>query len=533
MSAIASKAGSPQGGSAFSQNRPSIVTIILRYIGLMVVDAFALILIYGFLEDGNIGLALALGIITIGANIFVLVPSLFPIKWMTPGLALVTLLVIYPVIYTVLTAFTNRSDGHILTKSQAIDLLGRQRFAPDDARLYEWTLYQDEDGSYALWLMPEEEGGEIAFAPVGAPIVNLEDAPAEPPAVYEGYTQLDRAQRTQALGDVQNLTFGEGEDTAGIQGRNTAARPLKQRYVYDAEQDALIDQSNGTVYFADDTDGTFKPDRGEQALSPGYQVTVGLRNFDRLINDPGLTGPLVIVFVWTVTFALGSVFTTFVMGLFMALILNDPNIPARKLIRSLLIIPYALPGVIAIGVWRGMLNENLGVIATTLSSLGLDIGWQTDPWGVKIGILLVNLWLGYPYMMLICSGALQSIPSEVYEAASVDGAKPLERFWQITLPLLLITVGPLLIASFTYNFNNYLIIEAFNAGAPPIPGTITPAGYSDILISYTYRLAFGAGRGADYGYAAAITIIIFAIVATITLIQFRLTRRWEEVGANV
>lgn len=533
MSAVASKAGSPSGGSAFSQNRPNIVIVMLRYFGLMIVDAFALILVYGFLEDGNLGLALILGIITIGANIFVLVPSLFPIKWMTPGLALVTLLVIYPVIYTVLTAFTNRSDGHILTKSQTIDLLSRQRFAPDDAQLYDWTLFQNEDGNYALWMRPEAESGDVIFAPVGAPIVDVADAPEEPPATFEGYRQLDRAERTQALSAVQTLTFGEGDDTAGIQGRNTAARPLKQRYIYDAEQDALVDQSDGTVYFADNTDGLFKPERGGQPLSPGYQVSVGLGNFNRLINDPGLTGPLVIVFIWTVTFALGSVFTTFVMGLFMALILNDPNIPGRKIIRSLLIIPYALPGVIAIGVWRGMLNENLGVIATTLSSLGLDIGWQTDPWGVKIGILLVNLWLGYPYMMLICSGALQSIPSEIYEAASVDGAKPLERFWQITLPLLLITVGPLLIASFTYNFNNYLIIEAFNAGNPPIPGTITPAGYSDILISYTYRLAFGAGRGADYGYAAAITIIIFAIVATITLIQFRLTRQWEEVGANV
>ncbi len=535
MSAAASKAGYPKGGLAFSKQDTNIVVIGLRYFGLMILDAFALILVYGFLQDGNPGLALVFAVITIGANIFVLVPSLFPIKWMTPGLALITLLVIYPVIYTVLTAFTNRSDGHILTKSQAVDLIEARQYVPDGALLYEWTLFRDEDGNYALWLAGEDESGApvAAFAPVDSPIIEIAEVLAEPPATYEGYSQLDPAARTQALGEVQSLVFGKDEDTAGIQGRRQAARPLGQQFVYDKNTDSITNQQDGTVYVADNSTGDFLPERGGDPLSPGYQVNIGLRNFDRLINDPGLSGPLVKVFAWTVTFALMSVLTTFTLGLFMAMVLNDPAIPGRKILRSLLIIPYAIPGIIAIGVWRGMLDPNLGVIATALDSIGLHIGWRTDPWGVKAGILLVNLWLGYPYMMLICSGALQAIPSEVYEAAAVDGAKPGQRFWQITLPLLLITMGPLLIGSFTYNFNNYLIIEAFNAGGPPFEGTITPAGQSDILISYTYRLAFGGGRGADYGYASAITIIIFVIVAAITLFQFRFTRRWEESGANV
>jgi ABC-type sugar transport system permease subunit len=98
---------------------------------------------------------------------------------------------------------------------------------------------------------------------------------------------------------------------------------------------------------------------------------------------------------------------------------------------------------------------------------------------------------------------------------------------------LLVTVGPLLIASFTFNFNNYLIIEALTEGNPPIAGAITPAGHTDILISYTYNLAFGSDRGADYGYASAITIIIFTITAAVTLFQYRFTRSWEEVGENV
>jgi len=185
-------------------------------------------------------------------------------------------------------------------------------------------------------------------------------------------------------------------------------------------------------------------------------------------------------------------------------------------------------------VWRAMLNTNLGVITDLAETLtGSRPQFLLDPWLAKASILLVNTWLGYPYMMLVCSGALQSISSDVYEAAAVDGAKPSQRFWNITLPLLLVSVGPLLIASFTFNFNNYLLIEALTTGNPPIPSSPVPAGYTDILISYTYSLAFGNDRGADYGYASAIAIVIFVIVAVVTLIQFRFTRQWEQVGENV
>jgi ABC-type sugar transport system permease subunit len=128
---------------------------------------------------------------------------------------------------------------------------------------------------------------------------------------------------------------------------------------------------------------------------------------------------------------------------------------------------------------------------------------------------------------------LQGIPADIYEAAEIDGAGPTDRFWNITLPLLLVAVGPLLIASFAYNFNNFNVIYLFNRGGPPIAGAQTPAGHTDILISYTFRLAFEGGRGADYAFASAITIIIFLLVASITLFNFRFTRMWEEVSENV
>ncbi|PJF45412.1 MAG: maltose transporter permease, partial [Candidatus Thermofonsia Clade 3 bacterium] len=102
-------------------------------------------------------------------------------------------------------------------------------------------------------------------------------------------------------------------------------------------------------------------------------------------------------------------------------------------------------------------------------------------------------------MFVISTGALQALPSDVYEAAEIDGASPIQAFWNITLPLLMITMGPLLVASFAFNFNNFVVIELFNKGGPPMSGTISPVGHTDILVTYTYRIAFASGRGADLG----------------------------------
>ena len=202
--------------------------------------------------------------------------------------------------------------------------------------------------------------------------------------------------------------------------------------------------------------------------------------------------------------------------------------------RTALLVPYAIPAFISVLIWKGLLNEQLGVVNKTLSSvLGVSgPGWTSSAMWVKVGILLVQLWLGFPYMLLICTGALQSIPHDIYEAARVDGANVFQQFRHLTLPLLLVAVGPLLIASFAFNFNNFTVVELFNKGGPPIAPD-TAAGHSDILITYTYDLAFGSGRGADYGFASTITIVIFLMVATITFFNFRFTQSWEEISENV
>jgi ABC-type sugar transport system permease subunit len=180
-----------------------------------------------------------------------------------------------------------------------------------------------------------------------------------------------------------------------------------------------------------------------------------------------------------------------------------------------------------------MLNVDFGIVNRILQDLfATKIPWFHDPLWARVAVLLVNLWLGYAYMMIVCLGALQSIPQELYEAARVDGANRWQQFGKVTLPLLLISIAPLLIGSFAFNFNNFNVIFLLTGGGPPIPGAITPAGATDILISYTYNLAFGAA-GARYGFAAAVSLIIFMIIGTISAINFRLTRSLERVGESL
>lgn len=530
MTAITKQKGglAPQGAS--------LLSMILSYGLLIAVIGLSLTLIYGFISMGNVAISFVLAVIALGTTIIFFVPRLYPIRWMVPGLAFVLLLVIYPIYYTVANAFTNYGDGHLYEKQQSINLITARKFAPADAQIYRWEVMQSPDGTYALYLTRTVDGTLEAFlAPEDGEIVAVENPGEDAPETLNDYRLLKGVEKTSALGVIQNAIFGTGEDTVGIKGRRDAARPLKAQFVYDAETDTMTDRATGGVYVGNNDKGQFVSRNGSgDPLAPGYIIGVGTKNFERFISDPGLRGPLLDIFIWTVVFSILSVLTTFAMGLMMAIILDSPDVPGRKIVQSLLIIPYALPAIISIVVWQALLNENFGFINTTLINIGLiqnPIPFLNDAAWAKFSIILVNLWLGYPYMMLICSGALQAIPSDVYEAAAVDGARPWQAFRQITLPLLLITIGPLLIASFTFNFNNFLLIDALTRGNPPIPGSPVQAGYTDILISYTYRLAFG-NRGADYGYASAITLVIFAMVAIVTIFQTRINNQWEVAGDN-
>lgn len=525
MAAATGRVGNPGGFPTL----PTTPTLLLRLFALALVDALAIFLLYQFINDQLWFLVVTIAVITLFVNIVNLAPGFEPLRWISPAFSLMILLVVYPLVYTIYVAFTNYGDGHLFTKVQAVEILSQRTYLPETDITYRWVAYQNETGQFAL-VLTDESNNRFWITQAEAP-VPLAAEGEELPATYEGYTQLERRDLIRALTLLQDTQFGAADSPIGIASREVAG-PFRQRYTFDASVNAVTDQSTGIVYRGDDTQGLFIND-DDEALDVGYWVTVGPQNFLRFFNSSALAGPLINIFVWTFVFAFMSVFTTFAVGLSLAMIFNG-ELPGKRIIRSLLIIPYAIPAVISILIWRGLLNYELGVISIWMRDVfNWAPQWFLDPWWAKVGILLINLWLGYPYMMLVCSGALQSIPSEIYEAAEVDGATTWQRFWNLTLPLLLVAMGPLLIASFTFNFNNFGVINAYAEGGPPVSGTTTPAGYTDILISYTYNLAFGVGRGADYGYASAITIIIFVIVATLTLLQFRFTKQWEEVSENV
>lgn len=519
----------------------STVGVLLRYIALFIINAFALLLIYRLGADQVYTLAGAIAVITVFVNVVNISERFYPIRWMSPGLSLMGLLVIYPIFFTLYVAFTNYGDGHLFTVPQAAQLLERRQFLPEGQRLYNWELYKNDADEYAIWMIVDDETGIFGYGDILEDVTVFEsgEGPYDDAGLPATINDFRRVTENRELGPallvLQGATFGPPEDAVLITSASTrnrqagASRPL---YTFDPSREAVVNNQTGVVYTADHTVGRFISPEGER-LDVGFWIQVGWTNFDRFLRSPAISGPLFQIFIWTVAFAFLSVLTTFSLGLFFALLLNTRT-PGRRIYRTLLIIPYAIPGLIAVAIWKGMLNPNFGILTEAITSIfGSSPNFFADPNWAKVAILFINLWLGYPYFMLVCSGALAAIPSDMYEAAEVDGANVFQQFVSLTLPLLLVSVGPLLIASFTFNFNNYVIIEVFNEGGPPIPGAATPAGYTDILITYTYRLAFGGGRGADYGLASAITIIIFMLVAAVTLLQFRFTKQWEEVSENV
>jgi ABC-type sugar transport system permease subunit len=508
----------------------------LRLMGLMILDALVSVWVSLLFGDGYWPLAAMVIIITVGINYVVLKADAFPLRWISPGLAFMLLLSVYPIIYTVYISFTNFGTGHLLPKKQTIEVLEQRQFLPESGATYKYTIFRAGENQFALWLQPESGAGFLAL-PEGvtaAPQIGPLDENGVPTSV-EGYTPLTRAQVVQALSALKDATFSANGKTAQLTSSLGVAAELEQRYVYVPATDSMLDRKTNTIYQADARNGFFVSEAGD-FLIPGYQVNIGLSNYARFFTDPSFRGPLLLVFVWTFVFALVSVFLAFSLGLLIAIAFGR-NMPGSKLIKGLLIIPFAVPNVITILVWRGMLNPLSGVISTTLADIfNQPVGWPpvfSDPFTVKVALILVNVWLAYPYFMLVSSGALQAIPTDMYEAASIFGANSWQQFRHLTLPMLLIAVGPLLIGSFIANFNSLNVVYLFNQGGPPMVGTATPAGHSDILISYVYRLAFAGGGGQDFGYASAISTIIFVILAFITLFQFRTMRTLEKVGENV
>lgn len=253
---------------------------------------------------------------------------------------------------------------------------------------------------------------------------------------------------------------------------------------------------------------------------------IGVQNYITVLSG-SIRNVFFPVLGWTVCFAVLSTAGSYASGLGLAILLNNRHMKESKIYRALLMVPWALPSTIAILAWQGLLNEQYGGINNMLHVIGItsNIPWLTDPFWARAGIIMVNVWLGFPYMMNVCLGGLQAISNDYYEAARIDGASKLQCFRHITFPMVTRLSIPLVISTFASNFNNFGNIYMITQGGPARVDNQF-AGYTDILASTTYKMTTWSNR---YELSATFSVLIFLIVGTFTLINMHLSGAFKEV----
>jgi len=498
---------------------------LVKIVLLGVIDALVIYAMLALIAQGQWLIPLIIGAVTVLVNVVYLKPGLLPAKYLTPGLIFLAVFQIFVVIYSGYIAFTNYGSGHISTKDDAVSaLLLQSQTRVDDSPTYPIRVLERDGSFYLLTTDPQ----------TGAFEVGGQDQPLEPVAGATadgapGFTALDFGAivaNQEAIGALSVQLTDDPNDGFLKTTDGSNAYVFTSTLTWDPAADTMTDTTTGVVYH-DDGQGAFTADDGTQLL-PGWRVGVGVDNFVRAFTDSSIRGPFLSVLIWTFAFAILSVATTFVLGLFLAIVFNDPRMKSKKFYRVIMILPYAFPAFLSALVWAGMYNQDFGFINQVIFG-GASIPWLQDPWLAKFAIVLTNLWLGYPYMFLVCTGAIQSIPDDIQEAGRVDGASVWQIFRHIKFPLLLVSVAPLLISSFAFNFNNFNLIYMLTGGGPRIADAGINVGQTDILISMVYKVAF-VGANRDYGLASAFSIIIFVLVALISYLSFRQTKVLEELN---
>ncbi|WP_045271026.1 ABC transporter permease subunit [Microbacterium azadirachtae] len=498
---------------------------LVKIVALAVIDALALYAVFALAASAQWTPAVLVAVGVLAINAVYLIPGLLPAKYLTPGLVFLLIFQIFVVLYSGYVAFTNYGSGHNSTKDDAVQalLLQSQTRVADSPTFSVKVL--EKDGKF--FFLTSEPGS-------AAPLIGGADRPlsTEPGITADGapgFTTLDFPSVIAHQDDIAALAVPLSRDLNQGYLKTTdgsKAYLFTSTLSWDPKADTMTDTKTGVVY-SDTGKGAFTAKDGK-ALLPGWQVWVGMDNFVRAFSDQSIRGPFFAVLLWTFAFAILSVATTFILGLFLAIVFNDPKMRSRKYYRLIMILPYAFPAFLSALVWAGLFNKDFGFINQVVLG-GASIPWLTDPWLAKGAILIANLWLGFPYMFLVTTGALQSLPDDVVEAARVDGASVWQTFRLIKFPLLLVAVAPLLIASFAFNFNNFGLIFLLTNGGPQFTDASINVGSTDLLISMVYKVAF-VGSERDYGLASAFSIIIFVLVAVISLIGFRQTKVLEDLN---
>ncbi|WP_148629694.1 carbohydrate ABC transporter permease [Bacillus sp. E214] len=265
---------------------------------------------------------------------------------------------------------------------------------------------------------------------------------------------------------------------------------------------------------------------GPNHLPPASLVDwVGFQTFVDLFNLKTWNRTFIGVFGWTILWAISATVTTFFAGILFAVLLNSKGIKFRKFWRSIYILPWAIPSFVSILIMRNLFNGEFGPINQYLEVIGLSsIPWLSDPMWAKFALVMVNVWFGFPFWMVLMSGVMTSIDRELYEAAQVDGANGKQQFWKITMPIVMFSTAPLLIMQFAGNFNNFNLIYLMTNGGP-VNVDYSYAGSTDILISWIYKLTLDQSQ---FNMASVVSILIFIVIAIISVWNFRRTKAFNE-----
>jgi ABC-type sugar transport system permease subunit len=490
---------------------------IIRIAGTAVVCFFGCYLMFRLFRDGFHSLGVFFGAVTCFITLVMLRKSLTHWRWLAAGLAMAVLFTVYPIFYTVYLSFTNMSGGHLLTKSQVVRRLSEQMYSPDDGGTWTYTAYR-KDKDFLL-LLPHDDG----FSTIKPGGVLEKENFREPPNKIDNYQKMTQAEVMQNLQTLGKLDFGKPPLVVKVISLQEASVQLPL-YSYNNPEDSFTDNSSGETYKS--VTGTYTSQSGK-TLTSGYFTGIGWKNYTRFLSNKGFLKPVFGILVWNIMFSLFSVLISFGVGMMIALLFEDLKL--RRIIRTLLIVPYPIPVLVSIMVWRGLLNENMGLVTTVISNIfGSSPRFFTDLNWTRFALILINVYLSYPYFYVLSSGALKAIPKDLFEAASIDGASPFLVVRRIILPLVMRILAPLVIASFCFNFNNFTLVWGFNAGLPAMADTAVPMGYSDLLISFIYRLGFSSSNAADYGFSAAITVMLFILVALMVFFQTLNTKTIKE-----
>lgn len=448
-------------------------------------------------------------------------------RYIFPSLVGVSFFILLPIMYTLGLTFTNKSNLHLLAYSQAENYFLQQSYVAEGSTSFDLTIYEDGD-LFRLGL--EDNDGQLYMTSEALPLDNTEEIVVSLNQIL-AEPALEEAERKAIITYRQPLANIQLELPNGTLLIKSKLREYSEMYPLWLEQSpgVLENQETGLKVTANHETGFFEKENGEY-VSPGFQVNIGLDNYVRVITDSDMLKPFISIFTWTIFFSLFSVAATFMIGITLASFVQWEPIKGRGIYQLLLILPYSVPGFILMLIFKALFNQNFGQINHALDVLfQFQVAWDTDITMSKTKIMLVNLYLGYPYMFILCLGMLQSIPKDLYEASSLEGANPLINFFKITLPLIIKPLLPLLIASFAFNFNNFVLIQLLTKGQPLMLASNPPAGGTDLLVNYSYRLAF-LGDTQDYALGATISTFIFVMIGIMAVFYLKALK--VEIGTQ-